>query len=105
MNKKLGNRDHRGMVDYCSDMDTEHLSHMLNNHYTEFTHAYKSISEAVDNGRADVKFEVLDNELVAIVSKADMSCIDDITDTMNSSDMFATIEKCESCTKLHLHMR
>ena len=105
MNNKLGNRDHRGMVDYCSDMNTEHLSHMLNNHYTEFTHAFKSVSKAVDNGRADVKFEVLDNELVAVVSKADMSCINDITDTMDKVDISATVEKCENCTKLHLRMR
>lgn len=105
MNKKLGNRDHRGMVDYCSDMDTEHLSHMLNNHYTEFTHAYKSVSKAVDNGRADVKFEVFDDELIAVVSKADMSCIDDITEIMNEADISASVEKCENCTRLHLRMR
>ena len=105
MNKKLGNRDHRGMVDYCSDMNTEHLSHMLNNHYTEFTHAYKSVSKAVDNGRADVKFEVFDDELIAVVSKADMSCIDDITEIMNEEDISASVEKCKNCTRLHLRMR
>lgn len=46
---------HHTMVDFCVDMDSDHLSSMLNNHYSEFIKAYPTASKIADGGD-DIKF-------------------------------------------------
>jgi len=83
-------RFHHTMVDFCVDMKPEHVSLMLNDHYSEFVGAYPNASKVADNGD-DIKFIEEDGSLKIIMNKG-----------MDANIFTGQLEQNESCTSIIL---
>jgi hypothetical protein len=93
--------DHKGMVDYCREMQPQDLSHVLNNHYSEFVNSYRAVSKSVDEGKATVKFEVEDDKLVAVI-QADNECIDTISENLHKNNYSTDTKRINDYTRINI---
>ncbi len=82
--------NHHTMVDFCVDMNSDHLSSMINDHYSEFVKAYPVASKIADGGD-DIKFVEENGSLKIKMNKG-----------MDTTGFCGYIEDSNDCTSIRL---